>query len=204
MAHAYCSLRKGCAGLAAATAAATSLLCACASSGSSSGAKPPAPAQPAPAAPGRDWHALVRVPFGTLLKDVPFRLGEIVVFHDSTGGSGREDRDCHMLEGTPPPTWFGRPVDEYSLCFSSDKLNRIEASVSLPAESASAQFAAACAEWQRHGTPGVSAPDRCGVRDGSTEIDARLKASETADGGAGEPALSISLVDSGTPGDAGT
>ena len=202
MAHAYRSLRQGFVGPAVALAAA--MLCACASSGTSSGAKPPAPAQPVPEAPGRDWHALMKVPFGTLLKDVPFRLGEIVVFHDSTRGSTREDRDCHTLEGSPPPTWFGRPVDEYSLCFSSDKLNRIEASVSLPAESAAAQFAAACAEWQRHGTPGVSAADRCGVRDGSTEVDARLKTSDSADGSAGEPAVSISLSDSATPGDAGT
>jgi hypothetical protein len=143
---------------------------------------------------------LVIVPFGTLLKDVPYRLSEVVVFHDAESGSaGHEDRDCHTVQGTAPPRFFGRPVGEYSLCFSSDRLNRIEASVGLPAESASAQFASACAEWQRKGTPGTSTPDRCEDRDGSTEIGARLTASTVSEG----PVVSIALVDAAPIGDAG-
>ena len=150
--------------------------------------------------PSHDWHALMIVPFGTLLKDVPYRLSEVVVFHDAgSGGAGHEDRDCHTVQGTAPPRFFGRPVGEYSLCFSSDRLNRIEASVSLPAESASAQFAAACAEWQRKGTPGTSTPDHCEDRDGSTEIDAHLTASPVSE----EPVVSIALVDAAPIGDAG-
>jgi hypothetical protein len=156
--------------------------------------------------PGHDWHALVIMPFGTLLKDVPYRLSEIVVFHDAaSGGARHEDRDCYSVQGTVPPRLFGRPVGEYSLCFSSDRLNRIEASVSLPAESASAQFAAACAEWQRKGTPGTATPDRCEDRDGSTEIDARLTgfAASAASVASTEPVVSIALVDSAPIGDAG-
>ena len=71
--------------------------------------------------------------------------------------------------------------------------------MSLPPESASAQFAAACDEWQRKGTPGTSTPDRCEDRDGSTEIDARLTASAASE----EPVLSIVLVDAAPIGDAG-
>jgi hypothetical protein len=133
------------------------------------------------------------LPFGTLLKDVPYPLGEIVVFHDSAGESGgHEDRDCYTLRGTAPPRFFARQVDSYSLCFSRDRLNRVEASVSLPVGSASAQFAAACAEWQRMGTPGAADSERCKVRDGATELDARLATSEVS----AAPALSIVLIES--------
>ena len=182
----------------AATACAAALA-ACAASNPSG--KVPAHVSPAPMPPpGQDWHALMIVPFGTLLKDVPYRLSEVVVFHDAgNGGAGHEDRDCHNVQGTVPPRFFGRPVGEYSLCFSSDRLNRIEASVSLPADSASAQFAAACAEWQRKGTPGTSTPDHCEDRDGSTEIDAHLTASPVSE----EPVVSIALVDAAPIGDAG-
>lgn len=132
------------------------------------------------------------LPFGTLLRDVPYRLDEVVVFHDSTSAAaGREDHECYTLREAAPPRLFGRPVEGYSLCFSADRLNRIEASVSLPAESASAQFAAACAKWQRTGTPGASAADRCDNRDVATELDARLTVSEAS----ARPAVSIVLTD---------
>ncbi len=171
--------------------AAVAALAACASnapSGEKAAARGPA-GQPAPALT-YDWHALLVMPFGTLLKDVPFALGEVLVFHDSADqAGGREDRDCYRLRGTAPPRFFARAVDEYSLCFSSDRLNRIEASVSLPSESASTQFAAACAEWQRAGASGAAAPDRCAGRYGSTEFDARLTASAA-------PAVSSVLIDS--------
>ena len=198
MAHANRGVASRLPALAAMACAAA--LAACAASNPPSSGKVPARVSPAPMPPpGNDWHALVIVPFGTLLKDVPYRLSEVVVFHDAgSGGAGHEDRDCHSVQGTVPPRFFGRPVGEYSLCFSSDRLNRIEASVSLPAESASAQFAAACAEWQRKGTPGTSTPDRCETRDGSTEIDARLTASAASE----EPVVSIALVDSAPISDA--
>jgi hypothetical protein len=116
------------------------LLAACASSngppiGKASALPPAPPVRPAPPAPTHDWRALVVLPFGTLLKDVPYQLGEIVLFHGA-GGGGREDRECYALQRAAMPRWFGLKVDEYSLCFSSDRLDRIEASVSLPPGSA--------------------------------------------------------------------
>lgn len=176
-------------------------LAACAASNPPSGETAPARVGPRPVPPpGYDWRALVIVPFGTLLKDVPYRLSEVVVFHDAaSGGADHEERDCYTVQGTVPARLFGRAAGEYSLCFSSDRLNRIEASVSLPAESASAQFAAACAEWQRKGTPGTFTPDRCEDRDASTEILAHL----TASAASGEPAVSIVLIGSTPIGDAG-
>ena len=140
------------------------------------------------------------LPFGTLLRDVPYRLDEVVVFHDSAGAAaGREDHECYALRGTAPPRLFGRPVEEYSLCFSADRLNRIEASVGLPPESASAQFAAACAKWQRSGSPGITSADRCENRDGATELDARLTVSATS----ALPAVSIALIDQTPASDGG-
>jgi hypothetical protein len=181
-------------GVAAATAGAA-MLAACASSNVASNDKAPGrgAASPPPPAVSHDWRALMLLPFGTLLKDVPYPLGEVVVFHDSAGETGgHEDRDCYTLRATAPPRFFGRQVDQYSLCFSRDRLNRVEASVSLPVESASAQFAAACAEWQRTGTPVAAESDRCEARDGTTEVDARLTASEVS----AEPAVSIALIES--------
>ncbi|HEY3852092.1 MAG TPA: hypothetical protein VGL87_14030 [Steroidobacteraceae bacterium] len=199
MAHAYRGVASRLSAFAAVAGAAA--LAACAASNPPSSGKVPVQVTPRPMPPpGQDWHALVIVPFGTLLKDVPYRLSEVVVFHDAaSAGAGHEDRDCYSVEGTAPPRLFGRPAGEYSLCFSSDRLNRIEASMSLPAESASAQFAAACAEWQSKGTPGASTPDRCEDRDGSTEIDARL----TTSAASAEPAVSIVLVDAAPIRDAG-
>ena len=63
--------------------------------------------------------------------------------------------------------------------------------MSLPAESAPAQFAAVCAKWQRTGTPGTSSSDRCQNRDGATELDARLTVSAAST----QPAVSITLID---------
>ena len=194
MAHPHRRLASRLRGLAA--TAGWAALAACATS-SAPGTKSPAQVSPrSEASPGYQWRALVIVPFGTLLKDVPFRLSEIVVFHDAAPG-GHEDRDCHALQESVPPRLFGRPVAEYSLCFSSDRLNRIEASVSLPADSGSAEFAAACAEWQRKGTPGAFTADRCEDRDGRTEIDARLTPSAASPG----PVVSIVLVDTAPAGD---
>jgi hypothetical protein len=167
------------------------MLAACASSNSGPKAALRASAA-ATTAPTDDWHVLMMLPFGTLLRDVPFRLDEVVVVHDSASvAAGREDRECYTLQGTAPPRLFGRRVEDYSLCFSADRLNRIEASVSLSAQSASAQFAAACAEWQRTGIPGTAAADRCQMKDGTTELDARLTLPEDS----ARPAVSIALID---------
>jgi hypothetical protein len=175
--------------------AGTAVLAGCVSSNVPSSEKAPAGGadRPPPAAT-HEWRALMMLPFGTPLKDVPYPLGEIVMFHDSAGeAAGREDRDCYALRETAPPRMFGRQVDEYALCFSRDRLNRVEALVRLPAESASTQFAAACAEWQHADTPGIAESDRCEIRSGTTEVDARLTTPEAS---AAEPAVSIVLSDS--------
>jgi hypothetical protein len=174
----------------AAAACAAAMLTGCASSNPGQKAAPRGTIAAA-AAPADDWHALLMLPFGTLLRDVPFPLDEVVVFHDSVSpAGGREDHECYTPRGTEPPRLFGRPVEGYSLCFSADRLNRIEASVSLPAESASAQFAAACARWQHAGIPGIATADRCDAQDGTTRLDGRLTVSEPS----ARPEVAIILI----------
>jgi len=123
-----------------------------------------------------DWHPLVVAPFGTLLKDSPIRLHEVLLFHDeSLGSADIESKDCYAVEGTPP-TFVGRPPDEYLMCFEHDRLDRIDASVRIPADDAARIFGRACALWLRNAKP-LPAPDNvCEGRDGDTAFSARLAA----------------------------
>ena len=83
-----------------------------------------------------DWHGLLLVPFGTLLKDSPLALHEVLLFHDAARlGSGNEDGDCYGIDA-PPPQFAGRRPEDYRLCFDHDRLSRIEAFVQLPADGA--------------------------------------------------------------------
>jgi hypothetical protein len=92
----------------------------------------PAPAQnDAVADASFDWHSLVAAPFGTLLKESPIRLHEVLLFHDESHGPAEiESRDCYAVDGAAP-TFVGNPADEYLMCFEHDRLERIEASVQI-------------------------------------------------------------------------
>jgi len=160
--------------LAAATSGAAALsACVSSSPPLRSSARPLAPA-PAAAVVTYDWHPLILAPFGTLLKDMPVALSEILQFHDAArSGRETEDRDCYTPQGSPPQ-FLGRRPDDYLLCFDHDRLNRIEASVQLPSDGAAPIFAAACAEWQLHGQPVAGTPDRCEARDGAIDLSAHL------------------------------
>jgi hypothetical protein len=157
------------------------ILAACASSSSPSGhaLSGHAPSEPPPpptvkADTSYDWHGLVLAPFGTLLKDSPIALHEVLLFHDAAPGSGDvENRDCHAIDGAPP-RFVGRQPDQYLLCFDHDRLNRIEASVRLPADDASPVFARACALWLKSMTPPAVTGNACEGRDGGIAFSARL------------------------------
>lgn len=148
-----------------------------------------------------DWHSLVIAPFGTLLKEMPVGLHEVLLFRDvGQGGDGRENGDCYTLDGAPP-SFLGRPADEYLLCFDQDRLSRIEASVRLSPDAAGAAFAEACARWRaknppppapatpQASPPPAAEPGGCEGRDGAVAYRARLRAAEAQS----PDVLSISL-----------
>jgi hypothetical protein len=159
-------------------------LCACVS--------PSVPPHAPPRDASYDWHGLMLLPFGTLLKDSPLTLHEVLLFEDAAqGGGDAEHQDCYAIAGAPPP-FVGHRPDEYLLCFSHDRLSRVDASVRLPGESASALFGAACAQWRGTRAPAGQTPDSCEGGDGMTRFSARL-AIEPAPAASAPAALSISL-----------
>jgi hypothetical protein len=143
------------------------------------GTPPPAARPPDDAA--YDWHGLLIAPFGSVLKDIPGGLHEVLLFrddghdaHDSRSGAS-DDAECYSTDA-PAPRFMERTPDEYLLCFKHDRLARIQASVRLPAEEAPATFAAACAAWLRHAAP-ASEPGNaggCEGRDGAIRFSGRL------------------------------
>ncbi len=129
-------------------------LCACQATPPSATPSPAASAAPVTADASYDWHSLVIVPFGMLLKDSPVALHEVLLFRDGSAAAGGEveSKDCYALE-MQPPRFVGRRPDEYRLCFTHDHLRRIEASVDVPSAQAAALFAQVCAGWTKKSSP---------------------------------------------------
>ncbi len=121
-----------------------------------------------------DWHPLVAAPFGTLLKDSPIRLHEVLLFHDeSPGSAGTESKDCYAADGTAP-TFIGHAPDEYLMCFEHDRLDRIDASARIAVDDAARIFGRACARWLGNAQPLTKSDDACEGRDGDIAFSARL------------------------------
>jgi hypothetical protein len=141
----------------------------------------------APPAVAYDWHGLLIAPFGSVLKEVPLKLHEVLLFKDDTHGAAPADNmaaeaECYAADA-PAPKFLGRSPEEYLLCFRQDRLSRIEASVHLPVDQAAGVFAAACAQWTKD--PAAAPADAaCEGRDGGIHFSFRL---------AEESDLSISL-----------
>jgi hypothetical protein len=155
-------------------AAAVWMLAACAAS------KPkiaPPPAPPPTLDASYDWHVLLVAPFGSVLKDIPLALHEVLVFRDEAhSASPADDPECYAADGAAP-RFMRRAPSSYLLCFNHGKLSRIEATVRLP-ENESAQIVAdACALW----TKNAQAPSAAGSD--STAASASAAACAGADGG---------------------
>jgi hypothetical protein len=113
---------------------------------------PPA-ASPALSEESYDWHGLLAAPFGSMLKEVPMTLHEVLLFRDEAHGDRAADEaECYSGDA-PPPRFVGRTPDEYLLCFKQDRLARVQASVRLSAAEAPEVFAAACARWSKQAAP---------------------------------------------------
>jgi hypothetical protein len=134
------------------------------------------PATPAAAPPSYDWRGLILVPFGTLFKDSPLALHEVLLFHDAAQPAPRDGADCYALNGAAPPRFADQPPDAYLLCFDHDRLTRLKVRVPLPPDDAQRIFAAACAQWLADRTPPPDGADGCAVRAGATSIEAHLEA----------------------------
>src|ERR1700691_2935745 len=87
-----------------------------------SAAPPPSTHEPEDAT--YDWHGLLIAPFGSLLKDVPLTLHEVLLFRDEAQStSAADDAECYAA-ATPAPRFVGRTPDEFLLCFKQDRLSR--------------------------------------------------------------------------------
>jgi hypothetical protein len=146
--------------------------------------KPKAP-EPPPAPPpldaSYDWHVLLIAPFGSVLKDIPATLHEVLLFRDEEHNSAAADElECYAVDGQLPRLVAHRTA-EYLLCFKRDRLSRIEASVRLPADEAAKIYADACGLWAKNGQ---SAADGCeGSERGVAylgHLDSEPQGSETA------------------------
>jgi hypothetical protein len=140
-----------------------------------------------PVDPTFDWHVLVIAPFGSVLKDVPRTLHEVLLFRDQDpGAAAPEEGECYAAD-VPAPQFVGHIPDAYMLCFKQDRLSRIQASVRLPRSDAAAVFAAACAGWLKNAAAPGDAPnadaqnadaqnaDACEGRDGGVHFNAHLE-----------------------------
>ena len=144
----------------------------------------PKPAAPPPAPPpldaSYDWHVLLVAPFGSVLKDVPLTMHEVLLFRDEArSASAADELECYAVDGTRP-RFIARPLSEYLLCFKSDRLSRVEATVRLPTDEAARIFADACGLWLKSGQ---AAADACAGSDGGIayvgHLDSEADGSET-------------------------
>src|ERR1700676_5040919 len=132
---------------------------------------PPPPAAHELGDASYDWHGLLIAPFGSVLKDIPVALHEVLLFRDdargnaspgnaATGNTAADaaaaDAECYAADA-PAPRFVGSIPDEYLLCFKQDRLSRIQASVRVGVARASDVFAAACAGWLKNAVPATGA-----------------------------------------------
>lgn len=142
--------------------------------------KPAAPA-PAPSAPqpdaSYDWHVLLLAPFGSILKEVPFKMHEVLLFKDQ-GSGGVDGGECYALE-QPPPTFLKRTPAQFFLCFKHDHLASIEAVVMLANDEVPELLNSACALWHRNaGDEAPWAAPPCAGSDGTVHYEAQLEEEE--------------------------
>jgi hypothetical protein len=156
----------------------------------------PPVAEPAPLDPSYDWHVLVTTPMGSLLKDMPVTLHEVLLFRDEDKRAEVNEGDCYAIDATAP-TFIARVPDEYLLCFKHDRLARIEATVRVPQDQAAKIFTAACTLWFKNAAlpaPMISAATQdsaatCSGQDGSSLFKGRLE----AEPGQADQPLSINI-----------
>jgi hypothetical protein len=110
----------------------------------------PPPPPPPPLDASYDWHVLLIAPFGSVLKDIPLTVHEVLVFRDEArGASPADDPECYAVSGAGP-RFMMRSPSSYLLCFNRGRLSRIEATVRLPETDTAQIVANACALWTKN------------------------------------------------------
>jgi hypothetical protein len=144
------------------------------------------PVQPAPSLPplavpldvSYDWHVLLAAPFGSLLKDAPLTVHEVLLFHDEApGASSSDEAECYALN-VEPPRFLARQPEEFLLCYVHDRLSRIEATVRLPSSEALQVFTDACGLWMKNAAGQFA--DGCAGTDHGIGFSGRLEADGTS------------------------
>ena len=142
---------------------------------------PEPPPPPPPLDASYDWHVLLIAPFGSVLKDIPATLHEVLLFRDDERTSAAaEELECYAVDDKLP-RFAARPTSEYLLCLKHDRLSRIEATVWVPADEAVKIFADACGLWAKSGqaaAEGCAGTDRGVAYSG--HLDSEPKGSEIA------------------------
>jgi hypothetical protein len=134
-----------------------------------------------------DWHGLLIAPFGSVLKEIPLTLHEVLLFRDEAhSANAAAEAECYAAN-TPPPRFVGRTPDEYLLCFKQDRLSRVQASVRLSVAEAPATFASACARWLQQSTPATAKP----AAEGAATASAAVSSEGAAGPGASDDAAQI-------------
>jgi hypothetical protein len=151
---------------------------------------PKNPAPPPAAAPAvpvfdasYDWHGLLLLPFGTVLKDAPFALHEVLMFRDAAHAAQGDDAECYAMEPTPP-RFLKQTPSEYLLCYKHDRLARVQATVNLPKADAAQILSDACGLWQRN----AGAVQAGAVQAGAAQAGASPPPAEAAASGEGAAA----------------
>ena len=161
---------------------------------------PPPPPEARPLDGSYDWHVLVIAPFGSVLKQIPLSLHEVLLFRDQArGGTAADDAECYASDA-PAPRFVGRTPDEYLLCFKEDRLARIQASVRLTAAEAPEVFAAACTRWLKNAmqaTTGAAAPSAAASN--GTALETGTQGADACKGREGSIRFSAHLGEEGGP-----
>jgi hypothetical protein len=146
---------------------------------------PPAVPPPPPLDASYDWHVLLVAPFGSVLKDIPLTLHEVLVFRDDAHrASPADDPECYAVNGAGPRFMTHSP-SSFLLCFNHGRLSRVEATVRLPENESAQMVADACAIWAKN----TQAPNAA-ASDGAAASDSNALSASTA------PSASTALSDS--------
>lgn len=137
---------------------------------------PVPPAPPSVPDPSFDWRGLIIVPFGSERRSLQESLHEVLLFRDDQESAAKTPaEDCYSSDRAPPRL-VGRAADHVFLCFRNDRLNRVEAVVSLPAEAAADLFARFCAAARQDAHPAAENVPHCEGQDRAAAFRAWLDA----------------------------